>query len=118
MNEVDLKQRAAELEQTLQLQLTQLRKDSEIWLKTGGAALAIGLVAAAVMKRKKKKKSRASLSFDKVTEQANRKIRKAKATSPSLLSPLKKRIFLALFSLGQAKLMEELKKRKETWNEK
>ncbi len=57
MSEVDLKKRAQELEQTLQLQLSQLKKDSETWLKVGAAVVAVGLLVSALAKRSQNKKS-------------------------------------------------------------
>ena len=110
MSEVDLKKRAQELEQTLQLQLSQLKKDSETWLKVGAAVVALGLVVSALAKRSRKKKGkRIQHLADTIQEPAHRI--KKKARTSSFFPPLKKRLFMALLSLGQAKLMEELKRR-------
>lgn len=112
MNDVDLKRRAAELEQSLQLQLQTIKKDSQVWLVGGGAALLAGIIAFSVTKKKRKKKKRlksdakhAAATFEART--TSRPSRKA-----SFFSSLKKRLFLTLLSYGQAKFIEELNKRK------
>src|SRR5690554_7558892 len=116
MNEVDLKKRAEELEQTLQLQLAQLKKDSETWLKVAGAIMALALVVSAFTKSAKKKKYKRSQQLtDAIQEPAHRIQRKAKTSS--FFPPIKKRLFMALLSLGQAKLMDELKRRQERSHE-
>lgn len=116
MNELELKKRSKELEQTLQLQLTQLKKDSKTWLAVGGAVVAVVLVTSALAKSRKAKKHRASQNFKDAIQEPLPRIRKKSQTS-SFFPPLKKRLFMALLSLGQTKLMEELKKRQGKWNE-
>src|SRR5690606_13162920 len=117
MSDIDLKKRAEELEQSLQLQLAQLKKDSETWLKVGGAIVAVALVVSAVAKKSnKKKKGFKNLHLADPIEEPVRQIQK-KAQKASFFSPFKKRLFMALLSLGQAKLMEELKKRQHKFNE-
>lgn len=111
MNEVDLKKRAAELEQTLQLQLAQFKKNSQTWVKVAAAILAVGLIASAVTKSGRKKKNRKTQYIKDAIQEPVHQIQKRSKTS-SFFPPLKKRLALALFSLGQAKLMEELKKRR------
>jgi hypothetical protein len=116
MNEVDLKKRASELEQTLQLQLAQLKKDSQTWLKIGGAIVAVALVTSALVKSRRKKKHKATFRLQEAIQEPADQIRK-KARRSSLFPPIKKRLFMALLSLGQAKLMDELKKRQGKWDE-
>lgn len=111
-----MKKRAEELEQTLQLQLAQLKKDSQTWMAVGGAVLAVALIVTAVAKSSRKKKNKKKYHLQETVQEPVRKVRK-RAQSSSLFSPLKKRLFMALFSLGQAKLMEELKRRREKVNE-
>ncbi|MFC3416529.1 hypothetical protein [Algoriphagus hitonicola] len=53
----ELENKAEELEQTLQKQLDLLKKDSEDWLKVGGAVLVGGLLAYTIVKASKRKKS-------------------------------------------------------------
>ena len=53
----ELENKAEELEQTLQKQLDLLKKDSEDWLKVGGAVLVGGLLAYAIVRASKRKKS-------------------------------------------------------------
>jgi hypothetical protein len=116
MNEVDLKKRAEELEQTLQLQLAQLKKDSETWLKVGGAAVALALLVSAVAKNSKRKKDERSQRLAEVLHEPVHRIQK-KAKASSFFPPFKKRLFMALLSLGQTKLMEELKRRQGSSHE-
>lgn len=116
MSDIDLKKRAEELEQSLQLQLAQLKKDSETWLKVGGAIVGVALVVSAVAKKSNKKKGLKNLHLAEPIEEPVRQIQK-KAQKASFFSPFKKRLFMALLSLGQAKLMEELKKRQHKFNE-
>ncbi|SFO27189.1 hypothetical protein SAMN04488519_10552 [Algoriphagus ornithinivorans] len=54
----ELEKQAEELEQTLQKQLDLLKRDSEDWLKVGGAVLAGGLLAYAIVKATRKKKNK------------------------------------------------------------
>lgn len=115
MNEVDLKKRAEELEQALQLQLAQLKKDSETWLKVGGAVLAVAVLTSMLAKRRKKKRNIGRRVADAVQEPVQQISKKTK--NSSFFPPMKKRLLMALLSLGQAKLMAELKKRQEKWNE-
>ena len=117
---VDLKVRAAELEQTLHLQLAQLRKDSGVWLKVGGAVLAAGVIATVLIKKRKGKKDRLSYAADEVTYtpiQSKNKKRHKKSKSSSFFAPIRKRLLLALFSFGQAQVMAQLKKRKSLFDE-
>ena|SRR5690606_21719618 len=116
MNEVDLKKRAEELEQTLQLQLAQLKKDSQTWLKVAGAVVALAMVVAALSKRSKKKKYTRSQHLTETIQEPVHRI-KRKAKTSSFFPPIKKRLFMALLSLGQAKLMDELKRRQERSHE-
>src|SRR5690554_211922 len=111
MNEVDLKKRAEELEKTLQLQLAHLKENSQTWLKVAAAIVVVGLIATAVTKRGRKKKIRKRAYLKDAIQEPVHQIQK-RSRSSSFFPPLKKRLALALFSLGQAKLMEQLKKRK------
>lgn len=61
----ELERQTEELEQTLQKQLELLKKESEDWLKVGGAVLAGALLVLAVVKLKKKKSTRKT---DKILE--------------------------------------------------
>lgn len=117
MSEIDIKKRADELEQTLKLQLAQLKKDSQVWFKVGGAALAIGLIVTVVAKSGKSKRNRKNRKLKDVFPEPVQKFKGRKAKTASFFAPVRKRIFLALFSLGQAKLMKELKKRNGVFDE-
>lgn len=118
MNEVDLKKRAEELEQTLQLQIAQLKKDSGLWLKVGAAVLAVGLVAFKLVKKPHKRKSRKHLALGEMSEANPWKTgRKRKRKASSFFPPLNNRLLLLLFSLAQSKVMEELSKRRNRANE-
>ncbi len=110
MSEVDLKKRAQELEQTLQLQLSQLKKDSETWLKVGAAAVAVGLLVSALAKRSQNKKAQRSQQLTDAIQAPVHRVKK-KAQTSSFFPPVTKRLLMALLSLGQTKLMEELKRR-------
>lgn len=114
MNDVDLKRRAAELEQSLQLQLQAIKKDSQVWLVGGGAALLAGIIAFSVTKKKRKKKKKKRLKSDAKHAAATFEARTTSRPSrkASFFSSLKKRLFLTLLSYGQAKFIEELNKRK------
>lgn len=116
MNEVDLKKRAEELEQTLQLQLVQLKRDSEIWLKVGGAVLAVAVLTSMVVKKSRKKKRKISHRAADAVKEPVQQITKNTKNS-SFFPPMRKRLLMALLSFGQAKLMAEFKKRQEKWNE-
>lgn len=115
MNENDLIKKAEELDRTLDLQLKQLKKDSEVWLKAGGAIVAIGLVAYGLKKAKRNKKSAQRPALDEVEQQVTRERRKKKRAKPSkkssFFSTIKNRLFLMLLSYGEVKLVEELNKR-------
>lgn len=117
MNEIDLKKTAEELEQTLKLQLAQFKKDSEGWVKVGGAVLAVSVVATVLVKRRKKKKRKKKDQLVRTAQVPVQKLKKSKPLISSVLSPVRKRILLALFSWGQARLMEELKRRTQKVNE-
>ncbi len=54
----ELETKAEELEQTLQKQLDLLKKDSEDWVKVGGAVLVGGLLAFSIVKLSKKRKDK------------------------------------------------------------
>lgn len=109
MNEVELKKRAEELEQTLQLQLAQLKKDSRLWLKVGGAALVVGLITYKLIRKPARETSRKS---NERAEAGIWKSRgKGKRKSSAFFPPIKKRLLLLLYSLGQSKVMAELNKR-------
>ena len=119
MNEVELKKKAEQLEQTLQLQLTQLKKDSEIWVKIGGALLIAGLISYTVTRKRRKNKNKRNLKLDVIGEEVNLEKTKRRAKkSSSFFPPFKKRLLLSLLSFGQAKLAEEFKRRKSVANEK
>ena len=104
MNKIEqLQKRAAELEDTLELQVAQFKKDSKVWVQMGGTALIAGLIAYSVVKRKrggkKKKKKRVK------TER-----RETSQNKASFFSSFRKRLFLALLAYGQSRIFELLKK--------
>lgn len=103
MNKIEkLQKRAIELEDTLELQVAQFKKESKVWVQMGGVAFIAGLIAYKVVKSKrggKPKKDTAKI----VSGQSSR--RKA-----SFFPSFKKRLFLALLTYGQSRLFEILKK--------
>lgn len=113
MNENDLKKRAGELEKTLELQIQQLKKDSEVWLKVGGAIVVVGLLSFGVTKALRNKKSKQKIKLDRVEPEEiwEKRERKRPAKRSSFFSSLKKRLFLTLLSYGEVKLVNELNKR-------
>jgi len=103
MNKIEeLQKRALELEDTLELQVAQFKKDSKAWVQMGGVAFIAGLIAYKVVKSKKGGKKK-----KKTTQIANGETSRRKA---SFFSSFKKRLFLALLTYGQTKLFETLKK--------
>jgi|SRR5690606_20033112 len=119
MNEVELKKKAEQLEKTLQLQINQLKKDSEIWVKIGGALLLTGLISYTFTRKRRKKKNQRNLNLDVIGEDVKLgKTKRRARKSSSFFPPLKKRLLLSLLSFGQAKLAEEFKRRKSLANEK
>lgn len=120
MNEDELIKKAQELEQTLQLQIAQLKKESGVWLKVGGAMLLVGLVAYKMRgKSRRKKKEEKSRAYEK--EEADRwtgkrKRERSRKTS-SFFPPFNNRLLMLLFSLGQSKVMAELNKSRSRTNE-
>lgn len=119
MNEVDLKKRAEELELTLNLQLQQLKKDSQVWVIGGGVALVTGLITYGIIKRKKKLKRKKRAKAEAAayqqpnlqpTMESTRKKRASR--SSSLLSTLKRKLFFSLLSYGQTRLVNELNRRR------
>lgn len=118
MNEVELKKKAEQLEQTLHLQLNQLKKDSEIWVKIGGALLIAGLISYKVTKKRRKNKNKRNLKLDAIGEEVNwEKTKRKVSKSSSFFPPFKKRLLFSLLSYGQARLAEEFKRRKSVTNE-
>jgi hypothetical protein len=120
MNEVDLKKRAEELELMLNLQLQQLKKDSQVWVIGGGVALVTGLITYGVIKRKKKlkRKKRAkaeAAAYQQPTIHPNLESRRKKRTSrsSSFFPTLKRRLLFSLLSYGQSKLVAELNRRRK-----
>ncbi len=118
MNEDELIKRAQELEQTLQLQIAQLKKDSGVWLKVGGAVLLVGLVAYKIRGKSRRKKKEGKLRAYEM-EEADRwrgKRKRSRKTS-SFFPPFNNRLLMLLFSLGQSKVMAELSKSRSRTNE-
>lgn len=113
MKEIELRKKSEELERTLQLQWNQLKKDSEVWVKVGGAALALGLISYTVVKASSKKKHKKQLASGKVDQEEIREVyrRKRGSKKPSFFSSLRNRLFLTLLSYGKARFMDELKRR-------
>lgn len=114
MKENDLMKRSEELERTLKLQIEQLKKDSEIWLKVGGAIVLIGLITYGVRKAKRNKKSKQKSWSEEVEQKGTRDWQKQRPKKParkSFFSTLKNRLFLTLLSYGEVKLVDALNKR-------
>jgi hypothetical protein len=109
----DLEKRGEELERTLELQIQQLKKDSGVWLKVGGAIMVMGLLSFAVTRAVRGQKTKQKVKLERVEPEEIRKKRQRKRPSrrSSFFSSLKKRLFLTLLSYGEVKLMDELKKR-------
>lgn len=122
MTNKDLKQEAADLEKQLEQQIDNLKKESETWVKFGGAVLAGGILSYGVSKmfRKKKDKKLKKLIKDLETEGAIEKntLKRASKKKSSLMGSMGKRLFMVLLSAGQAKLMNELSKKAANANKK
>ncbi|WP_215226504.1 hypothetical protein [Echinicola shivajiensis] len=122
MTNKDLRQEAADLEKQLEQQIGTLKKESETWVKFGGAVLAGGILSYGVSKmfRKKKDKKLKRLIKDLESEGAIEKntLKKANKKKSSLLGSMGKRLFMVLLSAGQAKLMNELSKKAANANKK
>ena len=104
MNKIEkLQKRAIELEDTLELQVAQFKKESKVWVQMGGVALIAGLIAYKVVKSKKGGKKMKK----KTAKIANGETSHRKA---SFFPSFRKRLFLALLTYGQSRLFETLKK--------
>ncbi|MDF2156635.1 hypothetical protein [Algoriphagus sp. CAU 1675] len=109
----ELENKAQELEQTLQKQLELLKKDSEDWVKVGGAILAGGLLAYSVVKLSKKRKDKKT---DKALEVLEReglldKELEEKITQPkrsSFWPSLGQRLLILGIALAKEKYLKNL----------
>lgn len=109
----ELENQAEELEQTLQKQLDLLKKDSEDWLKVGGAVLAGGLLAYSIVKVTKRKKSRKTAKAMEVLEREGlldeeMKEKLSKPQKSTFWPSLGQRLLLVGFALAQEKLLKKL----------
>lgn len=109
----ELESQAEELEQTLQKQLELFKKDSEEWLKVGGAVLAGGLLAFAIVKASKRKKENRTQQALEVLEREGlldndlrKKITKPKKSSfwPSM----SQRLLILGLTLAKEKFFKDL----------
>lgn len=109
----ELENQAEELEQTLQKQLDLLKKDSEDWVKVGGAVVAGGLLAYAIIKLAKGKKTKKNLKALEVleregllTEELEKKITQPKKSNfwPSL----SQRLLILGLALAKEKYLKDL----------
>lgn len=109
----ELENQAEELEQTLQKQLDLLKKDSEDWVKVGGAVVACGLLAYAIVKLAKGKKTKKNLKALEVleregllTEELEKKITQPKKSTfwPSL----SQRLLILGLALAKEKYFKDL----------
>jgi len=109
----ELENQAEELEQTLQKQLDLLKKDSEDWVKVGGAVVAGGLLAYAIVKLAKGKKTKKNLKALEVleregllTEELEKKITQPKKSTfwPSL----SQRLLILGLALAKEKYFKDL----------
>lgn len=125
MNDIDLKKKAEELELRLNLQLQQFKNDSQVYVLGGGIALVTGLISYGIIKRSKRKKKKnriksAAAAYKSAhiapeidrTPESERKGKKRASRSSSLVSTIKKRLLFSLLSFGQAKLVDELNRRR------
>lgn len=64
----EMKKKAQELEQTLEMQLSIVKKESGDWFKVGGAVLIGGLVSYALVRMVQKKKNRKTIKVLKALE--------------------------------------------------
>ncbi|GAB3653522.1 hypothetical protein GCM10028791_23700 [Echinicola sediminis] len=112
----ELRQQEADLEKQLEQQLGVFKKESDTWVKIGGAALAGGLLSYGIArvargkKDKKLKKAIRELEQEGKIDQSLYK-KNTKKHKSSLMGSFGKRLLMVLFSLGQAKLIDELQKR-------
>lgn len=118
MNDIDLKKKAEELELRLNLQLQQFKNDSQVYVLGGGIALVTGLISYGIIRRKKSKnkkkriKAAAEYTNAHIAPERERKRKKRASRSSSLVSTIKKRLLFSLLSFGQAKLVDELNRRR------
>ncbi|UCS94492.1 hypothetical protein KZP23_05565 [Echinicola marina] len=115
MTNKDLKQEAADLEKQLEQQIGTLKKESETWVKLGGAILAGGVLSYGVSrmfsKKKDKKLKKLIKELDSEGNIDKNTLKKATRKRSSVMSSMGKRLFMVLLSVGQAKLMDELSKK-------
>lgn len=64
----DMKKKAEELEQTLEMQFNLVKRESGDWFKVGGAVLVGGLVSYALVRMVQKKKTRKTVKILKALE--------------------------------------------------
>lgn len=106
----ELKQRSEELEQTLHIQLDQLKKDSEIYAKVAGIALLTGLVSIGMVRllSSGKRKARNDEISGKKGFKKKKKGKKKKKQGYSFFGNLGKRFFWILLDYGKDRLLEKL----------
>ncbi|WP_291784780.1 hypothetical protein [Cecembia sp.] len=108
-----LKKKAKELEQTLEMQLSLAKKESEDWVKIGGVVLAGGalaILAVRLLSGKKNKKTekvlevleREGLLDDEISEKLTRK------REPGFLGRLSAIVLPLAIKYGQEQLMKKL----------
>ncbi|MFC4872261.1 hypothetical protein [Negadavirga shengliensis] len=105
----ELKRKSEELEQTLQMQLGQLKKDSEIYVKVAGVALLTGLVSVGMFRLLSPRKPKASR--DEFLERRGcrgKKGKKRRKKRYSFFGNLRKRLLWTLLDYGKDKLLEKL----------
>lgn len=109
-----LKKKAEELEQTLEMQLSLVKKESEDWVKVGGAVLAGGalaFLAVRLLGGKKNKKTekvlqvleREGLLDEEITEKLTKK------SEPGFLGRLAAVVLPIAIQYGQEQFMKKLK---------
>ena len=121
MNDIELKKKAEELELRLNLQLQQFKNDSQVYILGGGIALVTGLISYGIIRRKRRKSKRKQIRAAAVYKpehlvpnvpERERKRNKRASRSSSLVSTIKKKLFYSLLAFGQAKLVNELNRRR------
>jgi hypothetical protein len=113
MSKNDLDQKAEELEQTLQKQLELFKKESEDWVKVGGAILLGGLLTYGIVKATRKRKEKTTEKALEVLEKEgllneDLKSRLTQSTKSSMWPRLSQRILLLALALAKDKIVSAL----------
>jgi hypothetical protein len=109
----ELKKKAQELEQTLEMQLSLAKKDSEDWVKLGGVVLAgaaFAFLAVRIFGRKKNKKTEKVLQLLEREGLLDKEIEEklTKKNDPGIFGRLAAVVLPMAIKYGQEKVLEKL----------